>query len=266
MNNELILLYDWLCVNRLSLNVSKTNFVLFHAISKQKFPLSIKINNKEIEERPYIKYLGVLIDSHLTFKYHINELNKKIARSIGILYKLRPFVNLNILKSVYYAIVYPFLLYGVIVWGATSKSLLSPIFVQQKKIVRLLTFNDTFSNTPGALEHSPPLFYRLELLNIYDIFRKQLGKFVYLSMKSIYPYTLIQYIRADEVHRYPTRYASSGNIYLQYNRTSKYGLNSIQALGSRFWNVIPASIQDSLSISVFSKKIKKMFLSDYKNQ
>ena len=266
MNNELIILYDWLCVNRLSLNISKTNFVLFHAINKRKFPISIKINNKEIEEKQYVKYLGVLIDSHLTFKYHLNELKKKVARSIGILYKLRPFVNATILRSIYYAIIYPFLLYGVVVWGTASNSLLSPILVQQKKIVRLMTFNDTFSNTPGALVHSPPLFYQLKLLTIYDIFRVQLGKFVYNSTRSIFPYTMIRFTRASEVHNYPTRFALSGNIYLNYSRTCKYGLNSMQAIGSRLWNGLPASTQDSQSISVFSKKIKNMFISEYKHQ
>ena len=63
-----------LAVNRLSLNISKTNFVLFHAINKPKIPITIKINKKAIEE---VKF-GILIDSQLTFKYHIDELNKKL--------------------------------------------------------------------------------------------------------------------------------------------------------------------------------------------
>ena len=85
MNRELRKLYDWLGINRLSLNVTKTNFVLFHSINKPKSSITIKINKKSIEEVKYVKYLGVLIDSHLTFKYHINELTKKVARSTGIL-------------------------------------------------------------------------------------------------------------------------------------------------------------------------------------
>ena len=56
--------------------------------------------------------IWVLIDSQLTFKYHIGELNKKVSRAIGILYNLRAFVTMKILSNVYYAIIYPFLLYG----------------------------------------------------------------------------------------------------------------------------------------------------------
>ena len=93
MNDELKKLFEWLCINRLSLNISKTNFVVFHAINKPKYPITILINKQAIEEVKFVKYLGVLIDSHLTFKAHIDELTKKIARSVGILYKLRPFVT-----------------------------------------------------------------------------------------------------------------------------------------------------------------------------
>ena len=63
MNRELKKLYDWLCVNRLSLNISKTNFVLCHAINKITSPITIIINKKSIEQVKYVKYLGVLIDA-----------------------------------------------------------------------------------------------------------------------------------------------------------------------------------------------------------
>ena len=50
MNKELKKLYEWLCINRLSLNITKTNFVIFHAINKPKFPITILINKHAIEE------------------------------------------------------------------------------------------------------------------------------------------------------------------------------------------------------------------------
>ena len=134
MNKELKNLYEWLCINRLSLNISKTNFVIFHAINKPKFPITILINKQAIDEVKFVKYLGVLIDSNLTFKFHIDELTKKISRGIGVLFKLRHFVTTKILISVYYAIIYPFLLYGITVWGSTSKTLLNPLHVLQKKL------------------------------------------------------------------------------------------------------------------------------------
>ena len=76
MNKELMKLYEWLCINRLSLNISKTNFVVFHAKNKPKSPVTILINNKAIDEVEEVKYLGIIIDSKMTFKNHINELKK----------------------------------------------------------------------------------------------------------------------------------------------------------------------------------------------
>ena len=75
------------------------------------------INKQATDEAKYVKYLGILIGSQLTFKRHIYELFKKFSRGIGILYKLKPFVTPKsvyysyYMVSVYYAIIYPFILY-----------------------------------------------------------------------------------------------------------------------------------------------------------
>ena len=81
-------------------------------------------------------YLGVTLDAQISFKYHIDELTKKISRGMGLLYKLQPFVTTKILTNVYYTIIYPFLLYGIPLWGTSSKNLLTPILVLQKIFVR----------------------------------------------------------------------------------------------------------------------------------
>ena len=100
MNKELVKLYEWLSINRLSLNISKTNFVIFAPINKRKATVTILINKVAIDEVQHVKYLCVLIDSQLTFKYHIEEMNKKVSRAIGVLYKLRPFVTSKIVTNV----------------------------------------------------------------------------------------------------------------------------------------------------------------------
>ena len=92
INKELNKLYLWLNINRLSLNIDKTNYLIFHPYNKpMKKHMTIKINKKAINEKVYIKYLGVLIDSTLNWKHQISNISKKISRAIGIMYKLRPF-------------------------------------------------------------------------------------------------------------------------------------------------------------------------------
>lgn len=83
-------------------------------------------------------------------------MSKKVSRAIGVLYKIRPYVTSKILKGIYYAIVYPFLLYGITVWGSTIETLIKPLHILQKKIVRMITLIDGFPVIPGPLAHTPP--------------------------------------------------------------------------------------------------------------
>ena len=73
-----------------------------------------KINIAVIEQKDYIKYLGVKIDKHFNWQPQIKQVNNKLARIIGILSKLRYYVDLNILKQIYYALIYPYLRYGIL--------------------------------------------------------------------------------------------------------------------------------------------------------
>ena len=140
----------WLNVNRLALNIEKTNFVIFHPFNTPlKYNVTIKIHKKAITEKQSIKYLGILIDSTLSWKDHITNLSKK--RSIGIMYKLRPFVNLKIMKNVYHALFYSHLVYGIEVWGSACDSHIGNINVLQKRVVRLMTYEDQFPLIPGPL-------------------------------------------------------------------------------------------------------------------
>ena len=60
---------------------------------------------------------------------------KKYRRPIGVLYKIRWIINSHILSNLYYAMIYPFLIYGINVWGSASDHLLNPLLVLQKKYV-----------------------------------------------------------------------------------------------------------------------------------
>ena len=172
VNKELKNLYLWLSVNRLALNIEKTNFVIFHPFNKPfKYNVTIIIHKKAITEKKSIKYLGILIDSTLSWKDHITNLSKKLSRTVGILYKLRPFVNLKIMKDIYYALFYSHLVYGIHVWGSAWDSSLNIIQVLQKRVVRLMTYNDTLPVFPGPLPAPSPLFVKLGFLKLKDIYK-----------------------------------------------------------------------------------------------
>ena len=143
INKKLKKLDTWLIVNMLSLNITKTNFIVFHPYNKPlKQRITLKIHKMAISEKIYIKYLGVMIDSSLTWNVYIDKISKTIARTLGLLYKIRPFVNMKILKMLYYSLVYSHLNYVTEVWGSADPTYLDRILILQKRIVRMLTFND----------------------------------------------------------------------------------------------------------------------------
>ena len=126
VNNELIHTQNWLNINKLALNVEKSSFLIFHPPQK-KLPqrIQLSINGKSIKYQNSIKYLGIMFDSHLKWKEHVNLVSNKVTRGIGIISKTRPFVSQNILINLYYTLIYSFLNYGITAWGNTYHSTLA---------------------------------------------------------------------------------------------------------------------------------------------
>ena len=91
---------------------------------------SIKLNGKKLLD--FVKYLGIYLDKHLSWDYHISQLSKKLSRSNGILSKLRHNAPLNIRLQVYYAIFYSYLNHGCAIWGLSSESNLNIIRIYKK--------------------------------------------------------------------------------------------------------------------------------------
>jgi len=82
--------------------------------------VSLEINNSIINRVENCKYLGVIIDDQLKWSTHIESVEQKLQRLIGILYKIRYKLPNWCLRNIYYAFVYPNILYGLEVYGKTS--------------------------------------------------------------------------------------------------------------------------------------------------
>ena len=87
----------WLDVNKLSLNIGKTNFVMFKSPQHSTLQtLNIKMGNQPIKKMCYIKFLGILLDENLMWKYHLTELSKKLARTCGMFFKVRHYFLIDV--------------------------------------------------------------------------------------------------------------------------------------------------------------------------
>ena len=131
MNEEFKLVVKYCATNKLSINLSKTNYIL---VSSSRLSGSINVNDIKIQSQ--IKYLGAYIDQHLNWGPQIKHINNKLAKNIGIITKLRHYVNLHTLKQLYYSFIYPYLTYAITSWGSACKTRLNKIRTKQNKCIR----------------------------------------------------------------------------------------------------------------------------------
>ena len=109
VNNELAKIIIWLKVNELSLNLTKTNFMIFHPRQKKvNVNVPLTLENTVIKQVTETKFLGILIDQHLSWKPHIDFVSKKISKSVGIIAEARFYLSAQTLMTLYYSLVYPF--------------------------------------------------------------------------------------------------------------------------------------------------------------
>ena len=133
MNEELNHIFQYCMINKLSINYNKTNYMLLKPSNKK--TRHIIINN--IEEKAYIKYLGIYIDNNFKWTQQINHVASKIAKNTGILNKLRYYIDLKQLKQLYYSLIYPYLNYGLMSWGNTYTSSMNKIRSGQNTCVKI---------------------------------------------------------------------------------------------------------------------------------
>jgi hypothetical protein len=210
INSEIKYVSTWLCANKLSLNIEKSSFVIFHPIQKKiGDSFRVILNNESLKREYKTKYLGVVIDCHLNWRDHVSHVSKKIKCNIGAISKVCHFVNLEILKSLYYALVYPYL-----TWGNTCHTTLNPLFILQKKIVRLITFSD-------YNDHTNSLFLKLKIIKMYDLVHLVTAMFMYDFHYGILP-TSFDTFFLDIKHSHDTRLASGSSYSIPKIRTN-YG-------------------------------------------
>ena len=166
VNIELRNLHESLTSNKLTLNTTKTTFVIFHPYQKRvTYQPSLymfdneKNGNVTIESKNCIKYLGVLVDKNLTWNYHIDAITAKISETIGLISKLQHSIPRHILLYIYQTLIHPHLNYGLAAWGQVSKTSLNKILILQKKVLGMMYFTD-------IREDAIPLFIDSDILPV----------------------------------------------------------------------------------------------------
>ena len=137
IGNDLYKISNWFKANKLALNESKTNYVIFHTrFTKPPDNFSIKLNDIELERVKYTKFLGVLIQENLKWDTHINHVSNKVSRAVGILAILKHYLPKPVLFTIYHSLCISHISYALTAWGNSYASVIKRIDVLHKKGIR----------------------------------------------------------------------------------------------------------------------------------
>ncbi len=243
INNELAHVSNWLIANKLSLNVGKSNALVFHRKNSNAPPLDIKINGLPIDEKEYAKYLGILIDNKLNFKYHIQHINSKLAKGNAILSLVRHYLPKKTLTDTYHAHIQPHIDYGLNVWGHTYKTHIAPIERQQRKAIRLMNFKKKRDETTE-------LFKNDKILPLDKNLQLQSAKLIWKASNDLLPSPLNPLFK---------KRSHDNSFHLPYRRLDiTQRCPSYQ--GVYMWNKTPKNIRASPSINTLKTNLKSYLL------
>ncbi len=249
VNKELIALSLWFKLNKLSLNIKKTNFMLFRSKSKRiRTDLRISIDGVEVLEVTKAKFLGVIINNTLTWNDHITMIKSKVVKNIGIIYRMKLFVPRSVLLSLYHALVEPYLQYCNIIWAGHRTSVLRELHLCQKRLMRIMT-------NSSRLTHSAPLFKQLSILTVYDINNLQVGCFMYCAVNRLLPECFSSmFVPNSALHSYNTR--RHNDIHQTQFRLNSTRF-SIRVYGALLWNSLDVEIKSLPTLNSFKNRYKQ---------
>ena len=244
LNNELLHVSDWLTANKLSLNVGKSNVLLFRQSGKTApSPVHITVNGLPVHEKEHAKYLGIILDNKLSFNKHIDHVRSRLVRGNAILSMVRHYVPREILLNTYNAYIQPHIDYGLSVWGYTYKTHLAPIERQQRRAVRIMNFKKRRDDASN-------LFKPDNILRLDESLKLSSAKLLWKAENSLLPPAVCSL--------YEKRNNKSFHVpHRRINLTQQ----SVSYRGIQAWNRIPLGIRSAKTFNSFKVNYKKYLLS-----
>ena len=193
-NTLLNVLSVWVRSNGLLLNLKKTNYMVFTR-QRTTQELNLLIDNKPIKRMTEAKFLGVIVDDRLAWTSHVKALKAKMSRYVGIMYKIKRHIPLEVRLQIYNSFVQCHVNYCCLVWGFSSKSNIESIFSRQKKGIRAVMpgyiqyyFKD--GTLPSGTKSS---FTKYKILTIHNIIAK--NALIFMHKISTFPKLLPQSLK-----------------------------------------------------------------------
>ena len=249
--SELDKMYTWFCVNKLSLNIAKPNYILFGNYRYERH-VTLRINDVNFERVEATKFLGVVIDESLNWNNHISLVKSKLAKVASVIYKVSHYIDKSSRYTLYCSLFLRYMMYCSEIWGNTYKTKLQGIVIWQKRVMRTIYGVD-------RLEHTNYLFYDSHSLKCPDIVRLKTVLFMFNAYNNNLPTNLQNLF----VKRTPLHSARRTHQFLREHVRTNIRAMSLPVLGVKLWNSLSTSLTSVRSLYTFKRVFTNTLLSNY---
>ena len=250
-------LHEWFQCNKLTISVPKCAWMVFHGRNK-KLPENIPdlyIDGMAITRVNSYKYIGLILDSHLSWVPHVNSICEKLNKYFGIFCYIRNKIPRCLLRQVYFSTVFPHVNYGLELFGTCAKKTLHKLQVKQNQLLKVLSHTDRLYPTDDL--HS-----NFNIMKISDLYQVKVLSFVQSCLnKTTIPLFHEYYTLHHATHEYDTRHDL---IITQPRTRTAIGHSATKVHGASLWNNNEIAKQNiSLSKATFKKKLTVSFINRY---
>lgn len=254
LDKLLPLVTKWFQVNRLSLNVSKTNYQIYSR--KVVSDLTIEINKAKILRKKTIKYLGIIVDENLKWTSHISNVSMIISRSLGIMGRAKYFLTAYELKLLYNTMILPHLNYCAAVWGSNYATNVFSLVKLQKRALRII-------DKKPCYHPSRELFIKYKVLKFTDLVTEQLIIILLGYLNQSLPQPILSMFR----YYTPVSTRAIQHFQIPYAATN-YKAFSLSVVAPKAWNSIVCCLYGDVknvprTKNVLKKRVRQYILDKY---
>ena len=255
LNAVLERITSWMEVNKLTLNAQKTKAMLFCTsyYNKKADELSLSMSGEHLEIVDQCKYLGVILDQNLKWDAQVNQTCKTVSKYIGMMYRIRQWLNTPQMNTIYKALILPRLTYCDAVWGNCSSTLCDRVERLQNRAGRAILKVPV--RTPSYLIRE-----RLKWKSLTNLRHDNLCLLVYKCVAGFVPqYLQTSFTFVKNTHQYSTRGSAQGNIALNFKPRTESGRRAFFFRGAKAWNSLDEKLKSPLPSS--TKTFKSLYAS-----
>lgn len=245
INRDLLSFNIWAYNHKLTVNVTKTKYMLFKTFNNT-FNLNLNLNNIPVERVYQFKHLGLVLDQNLNWDDQLASLKKKISPIAGVFWKLNKILTQNTKKQLYYGFFNSHVQYGVMFWGTASAYKVKGIQTIQNRAIRNL-FGYKYLHSTADMHEREKIFLVKQLnTQISCKLIQQIIKSIVISTTEIK--------RSSSIHNFPTR--GSRLLYIEPSNTIRHGVKSILSNALALYNTLPEKLKE-LGINRFKEELNQ---------